>query len=239
MLISFNLWSLFIVYSIIIVAFYLCSRYFKFKRLTVIFGCLGLAVYIYWRIAYTILPFSSNSDFEIYWMWAYLIFECLSISDLFQNNAFEVLKEQRKRPAKDHVTLQKPQPKVDLLLPTFDEPVEILRKTFLCAKEIEWGNLTINVLDDGRRFEVEKVARSLGLKYFTRLSNEGAKAGNMNNALQHLDGDFVAILDADFMAYKHFIKSAMSSFDHESVACVQFPQTFFNPDPTQKKFWFV
>lgn len=234
MLISFNLWSLFIVYSIIIVALYLCSRYFKFKRLTVIFGCFGLALYFYWRVAYTILPFSSDPDFAIYWMWCYLIIECLSISDLFQNYAFEVLKEQGKRSANDHLPLQKAQPKVDLLIPTFDEPVEILRKTFLCANEIEWENLTINVLDDGRRLEVEKLARSLGLRYFSRLSNEGAKAGNMNNALPHLDGDFVAILDADFMAYKHFIKSAISSFDHESVACVQFPQTFLNPDPTQK-----
>ena len=232
--VNFDFWPLLLFYSALFTAFYLCSRFFKFRRLTVVFGCLGLGVYFYWRITYTIVPYSNAEDFKTYWMWAYLIFEFLSISDLFQHYTFEVFREQRQHTLDEQRQSQTIQPRVDLLLPTYDEPIEILRKTFLCAKEIDWENLTINVLDDGRRSEVEQLAQSLGLRYFARSSNEGAKAGNMNHALPHLDGEFVAILDADFMAFRHFIKSAMPVFDDKKIACVQFPQTFYNPDPTQQ-----
>lgn len=80
---------------------------------------------------------------------------------------------------------------------------------------------------------MKALCQELGVRYFSRSFNKGAKAGNMNAALKFLTGDYVAILDADFLAYKNFIKRAMIEFQDDDVAIVQFPQTFYNPDPTQ------
>lgn len=55
----------------------------------------------------------------------------------------------------------------------------------------------------------------------------------MNAALPKLDGDFIAILDADFLALDNFLVSAMPAFSDPKVGCVQFPQVFYNPDASQ------
>ena len=119
------------------------------------------------------------------------------------------------------------------MIPTYNEPVEILRKTLLCASEIKWKNLTINILDDGNRPEVKSLAKELDVRYFFRTTNSGAKAGNMNAALGALTGEYIAILDADFLSFRNFIEKAIPQFSDPKVGCVQFPQTFYNADPTQ------
>lgn len=189
----------------------------------------GIGPYFLWRMKYTILPYINDSGSNPVWMWVYLCIELLSVCDLFQSYAFRLMP---KRPFRQ-VGRSKSPGSVDLIIPTYNEPKELLRKTILCATQIEWGDLTINVLDDGDRADVKALCQELGVRYFSRSFNKGAKAGNMNAALKFLTGDYVAILDADFLAYKNFIKRAMIEFQDDDVAIVQFPQTFYNPDPTQ------
>lgn len=221
------------IYYLNITILIIASQRKELNKLCVILGCVGIFVYFFWRINYTIVPFLSDDYKSNIFMWGYVGVEFLSIFDMFQHWAYEILKNKRNKIYSPLLHSVNQIEAVDLVIPTYNESIVILRSTLLCALEIEWDNLTINILDDGNRSEVRELALELNVRYFCRDSNEGAKAGNMNAALPHLDGDFIAILDADFCAYRSFIKRAMIAMRDARVGCVQFPQTFYNADVTQ------
>lgn len=121
---------------------------------------------------------------------------------------------------------------VDVFIPTYDESVALLRKTVLAARELRPAHKTW-VLDDGRRSEVRDMCAQLGVGYLTRDSNEHAKAGNINAALARTDGEFIVVLDADFIALPGLLERTLSHFADERLAFVQLPQAFYNVDSIQ------
>ncbi|MFW8643997.1 glycosyltransferase [Rhizobium beringeri] len=72
-----------------------------------------------------------------------------------------------------------------------------------------------------------------GAIHVTRPDNSHAKAGNMNNGLKVSSGDFIAIFDADFVPYGHFLRRTLPFFSDATIGIVQTPQHFFNTDPVQ------
>lgn len=138
-----------------------------------------------------------------------------------------------------------PQPglKVDVFIPTYNEPIDIVRKTLLAAKHMDYPHETW-LLDDGKRPEMEALAKRLEVRYITRENNDHAKAGNLNNALRQTEGEFIAIFDADHAPQKNFLNKTLGFFSDSQVAFVQTPQEFFNLDSYQhrwheknKKLW--
>ena len=121
---------------------------------------------------------------------------------------------------------------VDVFIPTYDESVSLLRRTVLAAREISREHLTW-VLDDGRRAEVRDMCRELGVGYLTREGNAHAKAGNLNAALARTQGEFVVVLDADFIALPHLLERTLGHFQDGGLALVQLPQAFYNVDSIQ------
>lgn len=121
---------------------------------------------------------------------------------------------------------------VDVFIPTYNEPLNVIRRTVLGAVNIEYPHETW-VLDDGNRPEVAALAAEFGCRYLARTSNEGAKAGNLNNGLREATGDFVAIFDADHVAQKDFLDRLLGYFADEKIALVQTPQDYFNLDSFQ------
>src|SRR5690606_12840375 len=89
-------------------------------------------------------------------------------------------------------------PTVDLYIPTYNEPLSVVRITVLGALSIDYpqDKLRVWLLDDGRREEFRQFADEAGCGYITRDNNLHAKAGNLNNALKHTDGDLIAIFDS-------------------------------------------
>ena len=118
---------------------------------------------------------------------------------------------------------------VDIFIPTYNEPLEVLRPTVVGALRVR-GAHEIFVLDDGNRPEVATMARSLGARYLARTTNVDAKAGNLNNALPHSSAEFVLTLDADHVPLPHILERTMGYFDDERLAFVQTPQRFYNHD---------
>jgi cellulose synthase (UDP-forming) len=87
----------------------------------------------------------------------------------------------------------KPAPRdltVDVFIPTYKEPVELVRWTVIAANEIAYPHQTF-LLDDGNRPEMKVLAQELSVRYLARDRNTNAKAGNLNNALAHSSGEFV------------------------------------------------
>lgn len=116
---------------------------------------------------------------------------------------------------------------VDVFIPVFGESLDKIEATMVAARNIV-GAHTTYVLDDGRSPEVQALAARHGVGYITRPSNEGAKAGNINNALAHTTGDFFAIFDADFVPAPQFLVETLPFFADPRVAFVQTPQHYGN-----------
>ena len=120
-----------------------------------------------------------------------------------------------------------PPGKVAVLIPTFNESVEVLLPTIAAAVAMRVPHETW-VLDDGRRPEIRQLASALGASYLTRDTNQHAKAGNINHALAHIDADFIAVLDADHVATPDFLSHTLGYFADPGIALVQTPQDFYN-----------
>ena len=90
--------------------------------------------------------------------------------------------------------------------------------------------LNIYVCDDGRRIELKQLCNKYRVNYITREDNEGAKAGNINNALTHIKGDLFAVLDADMIPKKEFLQKTVGYFSDDNMAFVQTPQVYYNQD---------
>jgi len=132
---------------------------------------------------------------------------------------------------------------VDIYIPTYNEDVEIVRKTTLAAIAIDYPDdkKKVYVLDDGRaekykarREELRQMCEELGVTMLVRDNNEHAKAGNINTAFKRTEGELVLILDCDHMPVKHFLKHTVGFFFDKKVAFVQTPHWFYNPDPFER-----
>jgi len=128
-------------------------------------------------------------------------------------------------------------PAVDVFIPTYNETLEVLERTILCAKAIDWPNLNVWVLDDGRRDWLRQWSERHQVGYLTRPDNKGAKAGNINHALSVTSAPFILVLDADFVPQRNILRRCMGLFDDPKVGIVQTPQAFFNPDPLQHNLY--
>lgn len=95
-------------------------------------------------------------------------------------------------------------PTVDVYVPTYNEPVDMVRITVMACTQLFYPRekLNICILDDGgtrqkledldpdkaqqawaRAEALKKIAEELGVAYLTRETNRNAKAGNINEAL--------------------------------------------------------
>jgi len=127
-----------------------------------------------------------------------------------------------------------PDLKVDVFIPTYNESPDIVRLTALAAKNIRYPHETW-ILDDGNRIEIKELADELGCVYLTRQDNAHAKAGNLNNALNYSNGNFIAMFDADHVPEENFLDRLLGYFNDPDVAYVQSPQDFYNIDSFQFK----
>lgn len=119
-------------------------------------------------------------------------------------------------------------PDVDVFVPVYNEPVDIVEPTLRAAKRLTGAHVKVHLLDDGRSDDMARLARRLGVGYIRRESNEGAKAGNINHALRETTGEYVVVFDCDHVPEPHFLKATLGHFADGSVAFVQTPQYYAN-----------
>ncbi len=117
--------------------------------------------------------------------------------------------------------------KVAVLIPTYNEPLEVLLPTVAASVALRPDHETW-VLDDGNRATVRRMARDLGAHYLARTDRRHAKAGNINHALTVIDAEVIAVLDADHVPSHNFLSHTLGYFDDPTVALVQTPQSFYN-----------
>lgn len=131
----------------------------------------------------------------------------------------------RSRPARSSLPCM---PSVDVLVPVYDEPSEIVEATLAAAVGLRGAHVSAWLLDDGDSDEMRALAERLGAGYIAREQHDGAKAGNINCALAYTSGEFVAIFDSDHVADPAFLEHTLGHFGDERVAFVQTPQYYAN-----------
>ncbi len=195
------------------------------------------SVYAVWRWTATLPPSWAPDT----WLaWAYLLIETVA---LVESGIFWLsMSRTRERPtaapapAAAHSALQEAGslPKVEIWIPTYREPLEVLEKAVLAAKAVVHPGLRVKVLDDGNRDWLQAQCATWQVEYVTRPEHKHAKAGNLNYSLALTDADFIVTMDADFAPYKHFVARTLPFFDNPRLAVLQTPQTFYNPDLAQQ-----
>lgn len=128
-------------------------------------------------------------------------------------------------------------PVVDVFIPTYNEPLSVVRSTVIAALAMDYPSDKMNVfvLDDGRREEFREFALRVGAGYITRDNNRHAKAGNINQALPITHGELVAIFDCDHAPTRSFLQATLGwFFRSRRLAMVQTPHHFYSPDPFER-----
>ena len=186
-------------------------------------------LYVAWRIGYT-LPVSG---WAVWVAWALIVFEALPLPGLILK--IITLWNIDSHPAPPLSALPA-DTRVAVLIPTYNEPVEVLSPTVAAACALEPAHETW-VLDDGDREWVAEMCAAFGARYVSRTTHDHAKAGNMNHALQLMVDeesaggpgiDIIAVLDCDHVPLPSFLTATMGWFADPDVALVQGPQYFYN-----------
>ncbi|MGV8989604.1 MAG: UDP-forming cellulose synthase catalytic subunit [Cypionkella sp.] len=214
-------------------------------------GSVIVVRYWIWRLTETLPAAGLTVSFVL----AVILFvvESYSILVFFLNAFITADPTERSRPPQ--VAVDK-LPSVDILVPSYNEPSEMLSITLSAAKNMIYprDKRRVVLCDDGgtdqrcnssdpelaarsqaRRAELQQLCADLGIIYSTRAKNEHAKAGNMSAALARLDGDLVAVFDADHVPSRDFLARTVGYFvEDPKLFLVQTPHFFINKDPIER-----
>ncbi len=191
-----------------------------FRQLAMTVAAVATVAYLTYRLIWTLnLATVPAAAFSIALVAAEL-YACASLG-LYFFQVWRLVEPPLRRPT--------PGRTVDVFVATYNEDVALLRGTLTACVDMDYPHTTY-VLDDGARPEVQRLADSLGVRYLSRTDRAYAKAGNLNNALQQSDGEFIVIFDADHVPYRHYITRLIGYFDDPQMGFVQVPHTTYNLD---------
>ncbi len=205
-----------------------------FRKFVIILATMVCIFYLFYRLFYTFNLETSYAIFASVFLYVAEVFGIMNLL-LFFFQVWEV-SEPNPMPVLEGRT-------VDVFVPTYNEDIQLLRATLEACVRMDYPHRTF-VLDDGRRPEVKALADELGVYYLTRNDNRNAKAGNLNNAFEQTDGEFIVLLDADHVPEPHFITRLIGYFADPKIGFVQTPHAFYNFDSFQarldnrtKRYW--
>lgn len=206
-------------------------------RVAVMAVCaLCLVQYAVWRLGATLPRLSL--DPAALWMWLVAVFEAMAVGNALLTALFLCRHRDRRAEAdagERRLAQRQALPPVDVVIPTYNEPLEVVERSIIGALALDWPHVRVWVLDDGRRPWLAEFCAAKGARWVTRADNRHGKAGNINAWLDSEEGcaPHVLVLDADFVPQRRMLRRVIGLFDDDAVALVQTPQSFFNPDPIQ------
>lgn len=216
-------------------AVFLVSYFTKWRGGLVLSLALAAISYFTWRFNNTLLPMSFD-NWDSIWMGIVYWVEISAFAAGFLYIFAQLKKSDRIAEADAYEKALHESgvyPSVDVFIPTYNEPENVVKKTIANAMTMDYPNFTVYVLDDGKREWLKNFCSIKGVNYVTREDNSHAKAGNMNNALKQATGDLVAIFDADFCAFPEFLSRTVGFFKDEKIGILQTPHHFYNNDPLE------
>lgn len=190
--------------------------------------------YLQWRFAMTLQPL--GLDLQAIWVWVFFVFEALASVLLIWHFLIMVRQTDRRHEAADAEARLRSSGEieaVDILIPTYNEPEAVLRRTILAAVALDYPAFTVWILDDGGRPWLKELCRLTGARYLSRQERRGFKAGNLNYGLTQTRAPLVAVADADFALKPQFLWRTTGLLKDPKIGVVQTPQIYRNPDAIQ------
>ncbi|MGR3319613.1 MAG: UDP-forming cellulose synthase catalytic subunit [Candidatus Anammoxibacter sp.] len=205
--------------------------------------------YLFWRTFHTLI-FTGALDWIA--MMALFFAECYCIVIHFLGiftNVWPLRHKVAPLPADTNLY-----PTIDIFVPTYSESAELVKTTLMACTQLSYpqDKLHVHILDDGgtvakrndpkngaaaweRYFCFKRMAIELGINYITRETNKHAKAGNLNHAMHHTEGDLILVLDCDHVPTRDILRDTAGWFlKDKKLFLVQTPHFFINPDPFEK-----
>lgn len=214
-----------------------------FARILLLAGVFATILYLYWRVVYSIPK--TSGWVAIVCNLILLAVEVLGFIESLALYANLMRKKNHPLPkiADDEF------PDVDIFIATYNEPAELLRKTINGCVHMKYpdrSKVHIWLCDDNRRPEMRALAEEMGIGYFDRPDNKGAKAGNLNSAMARTSAPYIVTLDADMIPRSCFLLKTIPYFvdakkrsdalpeeKQIKLGLLQTPQCFYDPDVFQ------
>jgi len=127
------------------------------------------------------------------------------------------------------------EPWVALQVPTYNEPVEVVRPTLESLARLDYAHLLVQVVDNNTADPalwkpLEQLCAQLGPRFsFVHLEDwPGFKAGALNEATPRLpqEVEILGIVDADYQVHPQWLRNTIGYFDDPSVAFMQTSQHY-------------
>lgn len=216
---------------LIILSYIIASRNSKYRNILILISALISLIYIIWRV--TVIPI--NNGVISFLLGLILVVAELSGLIAFLNFQYLFTKKYKLERKGIDSFENNNIPHVDVLICTYNESLDLLEKTIAASVNMNYpkDKFEVYICDDGRRDNLKALCKRYNIKYITRNDNEGAKAGNINNALKIIKGELFAVLDADMIPTKEFLSKTVGYFSDEDAAFVQTPQVYYNQDMYQ------
>ncbi|MBQ6239419.1 MAG: glycosyltransferase [Firmicutes bacterium] len=204
------------------------------KKIYAVVLTFSTLVYLGWRVIYTV-PYDHGA-LSIVFAWILLVAEIFGAVELVCFFWFYLAKDKNIAPRSARAASQEPLPAVDVMVPTYGEPVPLLEKTLRACLAMRYaGQVCVWLLDDASRPEMKELADRLQVGYLFRHKHVNAKAGNLNSALGKTKAPLIAVFDADMAPRPEFLERTVPLMT-KGVAYVQTPQSFRNRDLFQKAY---
>jgi cellulose synthase (UDP-forming) len=220
-------------------ALYTFSQAYVATLMLIVASMLTTCRYAVWRVTQVYDAVSDPSSdlriIELFFMFLLLAAEMYAFSILLLG-FIQMIYPLRRPPAPLPEDIEE-WPDVDLLIPTYNEPLSVVRSTALASINIDYPSekLHVYLLDDGRRQEFREFCEKIGIGYVIRPDNKHAKAGNINSALKKMTSPLVAIFDCDHVPTRSFLQVTAGWFlKDKKLAMLQTPHHFYSPDPFER-----
>ncbi len=126
-------------------------------------------------------------------------------------------------------------PKVSIHLPICKEPVPVVKKTLNALSQLDYPHYEVwvivnNTNDQHLLMSLSELCSNAGDRFHLIFLPcvKGFKAGALNYALKATaqDADIIAVVDADYIVDRDFLKKTVKYFKDPKVAIVQTPQDY-------------
>lgn len=197
------------------------------KKVIVAITMLATLVYLGWRALFT-MPDYGGAISAVLWIVLAIVEFTGCLETLVSNWNILMMDKPEKMPKCEKWKA------VDVLIPTLDEPADVIEKTIEACKAMKYnGKVRICILDDSNRDWLRRLCEKLAVDYFARKEHKWAKAGNLNFGLKKTDAPAIAVFDADMRPKKDFLVKTIPWLRGD-VAFVQTPQSFWQKDIFQR-----
>jgi cellulose synthase/poly-beta-1,6-N-acetylglucosamine synthase-like glycosyltransferase len=156
---------------------------------------------------------------------------------IFSLNTYVLLYFNRRRERRKAGRNNVEWPMVTVQIPTYNEK-NVIERTLRSCLDLDYPEerLEIVVIDDSTDETTDLVKTyeerySPRIKAIHRRAREGYKAGALNEATEHSQGEYFLILDADTMPYEDFLKKAIPLFlEDEKLGFIQGKIEYLNAE---------